>query len=640
MTINDTDRPRVRFSLRWKITLPFMLLALLLGLGATYLVSGYLATSSQERFLRQLTDNGQQAVDAVVRTEAALLSLERLVANTDGVFEAVEAEDAEDLRARILPLVVNSGADLVVVVNADGVSLLTVRQRPGGEEGEYETPLKGEAYYADWEAVQALLGEPGDGDKRAGLETLALGATGRTDVFVTGGPITTTGGRVLGAVLVGRYVDELAADLRTQSGATVSIYDPLGSLLASSNESAAAETQALPEEAMAQLASGSQDQSPVRSLMIGGTPYGEVLTPFVARGGADFLGFLGISLPEVAGSSVGAGPDPTVVVALSALALLLVVIIGLLISNSITRPLVRMADASTAVATGHLDTRLPVKGSDEISVLAGTFNRMVEGLREGLIYHDLLGRAVTPEVREELRRTISEGARAVSVQEERATVLVAGLRGVTGRSGQDAAKVMASLGEYFAALVPLVAHHGGVVYRFDGDLTVALFGLLPKPSPAPVGAMQAAHAAFELIDLVDRINVRREEAGLRALALGVAVATGAIVAGGLGTRDRIQYTVIGEAVDTALELERVLRESSAEGLLLDGAAYRALGGSRSHFDFGRHGRAQVRGRTTPLEMYEVVGRNRRLLEAGGATFFDDPTSPYGRQPSPAAQPAE
>jgi adenylate cyclase len=635
-TSNDIERPRVRFSLRWKITLPFMLLALMLGLGATYLVSAYLATSAQERFLRQLSDSGQQALDGVVRTEGDLLALERLVANTDGVFEAVQAEDAEDLRDRILPLVINSGADLVVVVNPEGISLLTVRQKPGGQEGEYET-LRGEAYYADWESVQALLGPSAAGGKRAGLETLALGEDGRTDVFLTGGPISTTTGQTLGAVLVGRYVDELAIDLRTQTGATMSIYDPLGSLLASSNESASPDVQALPEDTITHLTSGDQDQSPVRSLMIGGTPYGEVLTRLVARGGEDFLGFIGVSLPEATVTTTG-GPDPRVVVALSALALLLVVIIGLLISNSITRPLVRMADASTAVATGNLEARVPVEGSDEISVLAGTFNRMVEGLREGLIYHDLLGRAVTPEVREELRRSLSDGARAASVQATRATVLVAGLRGVgTGRGAQDPAKAMASLSEYFAALVPLVAHHGGVVYRFDGEIAVALFGLLPKPSPAPVGAMQAAHAAFELIELVERLNSRRSDAGLHRLSLGVAVATGGIVAGGLGTRDRIQYTVIGEAVESALEMERFLRETSAEGLLVNGGAHKALGGARSHFAFGRHGQAQVRGNAAPLEIFEVVGRSRRLLEAGGADFFDDTTAPLEKDAPPAME---
>jgi adenylate cyclase len=149
--------------------------------------------------------------------------------------------------------------------------------------------------------------------------------------------------------------------------------------------------------------------------------------------------------------------------------------------------------------------------------------------------------------------------------------------------------------------------------------------------------MQAAHAAFELIELVERLNSRRSGPGLHRLSLGVAVATGGIVAGGLGTRDRIQYTVIGEAVESALEMERFLRESSAEGLLVNGGAHKALGGARSHFEFGRHGQAQVRGNAAPLEIFEVVGRSRRLLEAGGADFFDDTTAPLEKDAPPAME---
>ena len=627
-TAGRSERPRVRFSLRWKITLPFMMLALALGLGATYLIGSFLSASEQERFLRQLTGSGQQAADGFVRVERDLLGVERLVANTEGVLESLIAKDAEGMRDRVVPLVVTTAADLVVILDEQGVSLLTIRQRPLGERGEYET-LRNEGFYAEWELVRALLSGGAADEKRAGLETLGPGTPGQTEVLLVGGRIIGSGERVLGVVLVGDYLDGMVQGLRTSAGANVSIYSPDGAMLASTLDTDSPQSLVVPGETLAILSQGSAEQSPVRRVEVAEVPYGEVLTPLLARNTRDNLGVLGVSLIETAATETGgAGLDMTTVVLLSALALLLVVIIGLLISNSITRPLVRMADASTAVATGNLDTRVPEGGTDEISVLAGTFNRMVQGLQEGLIYHDLLGRAVTPEVREELRRTLAEGARTASVQSARATVLVAGLRGVsTENSRSDPAKTMESLSEYFAALVPLIAHHGGVVYRFDGDLAVALFGLLPKPSPAPVGALQATHAGFELIDLVARLNSRRQEAGLSRLPFGVAVATGEVVAGGLGTRDRVQYTIIGEAVDTGLQIERVLRDTGAEGLIIGSETYHALGGARAHFEFGRRGQAQVGGRGAPLEINEVVGRNRRLLEAGGAGFFDDTTAP-------------
>ena len=60
---SSIDRPRVRFSLRWKITLPFMFLALALGLAATVIVNRVLGEAEEVRFLRQLADSGQQAAD-------------------------------------------------------------------------------------------------------------------------------------------------------------------------------------------------------------------------------------------------------------------------------------------------------------------------------------------------------------------------------------------------------------------------------------------------------------------------------------------------------------------------------------------------------------------------------------------------
>ena len=122
------DTPQVQFSLRWKIAIPFMVLALALGLGVIALVQQLLSGDIQERLARQLASSGQQAVDAVVLLESDLLKVERLVANSEGVPQGVVAADAEAVRAVVLPLAVNANSDLVAVVNSAGTSLLTVRR--------------------------------------------------------------------------------------------------------------------------------------------------------------------------------------------------------------------------------------------------------------------------------------------------------------------------------------------------------------------------------------------------------------------------------------------------------------------------------------------------------------------------------
>ena len=185
--------PRVRVSLLWKITLPFMLLAMVLGLGAALLINDLLSQEDTDRFLRQLVDAGQQATDAVVRSAIDMLELERLIANTEGVAEAVTVGNAEDLRARVLPLVLNAGADVVAVVDTDGTSIVTVRRRPDAAPGDYDT-LRGESYYGGWAFVQRVFDGVTDevvGDKHAGLAALEFDGEEHY-VFFVAGPLLET----------------------------------------------------------------------------------------------------------------------------------------------------------------------------------------------------------------------------------------------------------------------------------------------------------------------------------------------------------------------------------------------------------------------------------------------------------------
>ena len=121
--------PRVRFSIRWKIILPFILLALVLGLGVVFLVNRQFGQADEVRFLRQLRDSGQQATDEVVRIEERLLEVQRTIANTQGVPEALALLQAERLRNIILQTMVNTDTDIAVILDREGTSLLAIRKR-------------------------------------------------------------------------------------------------------------------------------------------------------------------------------------------------------------------------------------------------------------------------------------------------------------------------------------------------------------------------------------------------------------------------------------------------------------------------------------------------------------------------------
>lgn len=628
-TTSSSDQPRVRFSLRWKITLPFMFLALVLGLVATVIVNQFLGEAEKVRFLRQLIDSGQQAADEVVRVEERLLEIERAIANTEGVPEAVALSDAEDLRERVLSLVFNTDVDVAVLLDRQGTSLLAARRSsPGAPQGDYVI-LRGEGYYQDWPFVQRVLGldsQAGDnedpiGNKQAGLHSIRLGEEEEFVLFVAG-PMVNEEGTIFGAVLVGEYLDNLIDRLSEDARAEVSVYDvntqQLMSSTFKSEETWDPPGLTLSSEIILAAQSPEGEGGPYRTIEVAMHVYGEVLTPFQVRRGSEEVGVIGISLLR------GDDPDQvyreyqertTLVIQIGAGALVLIVFTGLLISNTITQPLVDIADASAQVAIGNLDTHVKEKGRDEVGVLARTFNSMVDGLREGAVYRDLLGRAVTPEVREQLRGSLAKGGVLLEGQTAKATILFVDLRGFTSMAEEaEPEEVMRTLNEYFSGIVPIVARHGGVVNKFDGDAIMAFFGILPRRVPPQVSALQATHAALEIQDFVKRVKELRSSNWLPALEVGIGISTGEVIAGGLGTSDRLHYTVIGDTVNTAQRIQQITREAGSGNLMISEDTYNYLDKTRKQFEFGRCGRAQLRGKRQEVMVYEVTGRWTRLVD--------------------------
>lgn len=543
-----------------------------------------------------------------MRAENELLRLERQIANTDGVGEAAAAGDAERLRTLVLPLVLNAQADMVAILDQQGTSLLAIRHRPGGAAGEYDS-LRGEGFYAAWPAVGSILVgqvDPQMGDKQAGLESLRFGDQ-TVEVFFTGGPLKDASGRPLGAILVGQYLPDLVADLEEEAGAHASVYDAAGgALLNTTLEPEDPATLAIAPASLAAALGPAAGGNPLRSIEVSGSDYTEVLMPLTARQGNTTLGVLGVSMLH-APSQAAQSRDVTMVIAFGVLALLVVVVIGLVISNSITRPLVAIADASTRVALGNLDTQVVATGNDEIGVLGRTFNQMVETLRTG-----------TPGAAPAAKpsRTAPEATTTGPVmagQRVRAAVLFADLRGLAAVGQRaDATLLVNAVHKYSTVVSGILTRHGGVVSLLEGAGVMAFFGVLPQRLPPPVSALQAVHAGLECLEFMRRFNQDRGGA-VPAMMLGVGVSSGEVIAGSVGESGRQRYTVIGEQVAVAQRLQAIAGEMDEGGVLIAESTYRLLGGAQNHFIFGRYGRAQVTGQDQDFGVYELRGRSTRLV---------------------------
>ena len=126
----------------------------------------------------------------------------------------------------------------------------------------------------------------------------------------------------------------------------------------------------------------------------------------------------------------------------------------------------------------------------------------------------------------------------------------------------EPAEVMKTLNDYFAGWCRSSPLHGGVVNKFDGDAVMAFFGILPKYIPPKVSALQATHAGLEMLEHIRSVNKERTEAGKQAFEMGIGISTGTVIAGGLGSEDRVHYTVVG---DTSIPLSGSSRSPAISG---------------------------------------------------------------------------
>ncbi len=621
MRHNDNN-PRIRLSLRWKITLPFMFLAFFLALGAILIVTRLSTESGQLQFLRQLLDSGQQAADEVVRVEERLLEVERAIANTEGVMSAVALGDAEALRERILGLIISSRIDVAVILERDGTSLLTSR-RAGAEIPEI---LRGEGFYTDWSFVRQVLQLDAEvvddvGEKQVGLQVIFLGEEEVAVLFIAA-PLIDESGTILGAVLTGAYLDNVAAQLSESARTAVSFYDTqTGQLLCTTFEDRMTWVPAnlvLSSELIEIAGDEDRDEEPYRTIEVAGKTYGEIITPFEVRQGMLELGMLGVALfgaedPDLAYATYQ--KRITSIILIGALALILVVSVGLYLSHTITRPLIEIAEASAQVAAGDLTTQVTTRSGDEVGMLGSAFNQMVEELREGAMYRNLLGRTMSPEMREQLKETMQKGESFHQGQVGRGTVLFAEIRGVSfNQTEHDPTELMRTLNEYYASLSEIVHQHGGVVHRFDGRSLTAIFGILPRNLPPQVSALQATHAGFEMLNAVRAIQITADIDSAPTWDIGVGLSTGTVLSGGLATEDQMHYTVIGDAIAIAESIQRITRDSTGIKLVIDQQTYRYLKSVRSQFAFGWEEQVQIEELGRDVKVYEVSDRSSRLLD--------------------------
>jgi adenylate cyclase len=164
----------------------------------------------------------------------------------------------------------------------------------------------------------------------------------------------------------------------------------------------------------------------------------------------------------------------------------------------------------------------------------------------------------------------------------------------------DPQHLVALLNEYFTEMVGIVMQEDGVVDKYIGDAIMAVFGAPVPKAEDPVNAVRAAvRMRRALVDL----NARLQTRGLPMLRTGIGIHTGVVVAGNIGSEKRMEYTVIGDAVNLASRLETSTKELGVDVLISEQTYQRT-----KHVAIARPVREiTVKGRAQAVLAYEVLG---------------------------------
>jgi adenylate cyclase len=179
-------------------------------------------------------------------------------------------------------------------------------------------------------------------------------------------------------------------------------------------------------------------------------------------------------------------------------------------------------------------------------------------VRYQLLRRYLPAAAVERVLREHPDEALAQGGRQVTV-----TLLASDLRGFTAMSEKlSPSDTMELLNGYHGAMIEVIERHGGAIDKFIGDGTLVVFGL--RSSDAD-GARAAVACAKDMLEALALHNEERAAAGEEPLRMGIGVHTGPVIAGNLGIPGRrLEFTVIGDAVNTASRLEGQTKASGCE----------------------------------------------------------------------------
>lgn len=269
-------------------------------------------------------------------------------------------------------------------------------------------------------------------------------------------------------------------------------------------------------------------------------------------------------------------------------------------SRAASRPLVEMSKAVGEIGKGDFSQRVPVRSRDELGEVAGAINEMAKGLEEGAFIKSTFKRYVSASVVDEI---LKDPAKIRLGGERREmTVFFSDIAGFSTLAEKlEPEKLVELINEYLSEMTDLIFAHRGTLDKYEGDAIMAFWN---APIAQPDHALRACRAALDNIAALRRLQASWAERGLTGFDIRIGINTGPMIVGNMGSPSRLEYTVLGDAVNIGARLEQENKNFGTKIMISDSTLTAA---GRENLEVRELGEVTVKGRQQTVKVYELLG---------------------------------
>ncbi|HOH36144.1 MAG TPA: adenylate/guanylate cyclase domain-containing protein, partial [Spirochaetota bacterium] len=267
-------------------------------------------------------------------------------------------------------------------------------------------------------------------------------------------------------------------------------------------------------------------------------------------------------------------------------------------SKTITKPIRKLVSISSEIRNGKFDISVKSKSRDEIGILSESFEDMARGLAEREKMKDAFGKFVNKEIAD----MILKNELKLGGERKTAAVFFSDIRSFTAISENlQPEEVVDFLNEYMSVMVDCVNKTNGVVDKFIGDAIMAVWG---TPISRGNDTANAVEGALMMREALKKFNKGRGSAKKPVINIGCGINTGPVLAGQIGSHDRMEYTVIGDTVNLASRIES-LNKPFCTDILISSDSYNLV---KDLYLCTPMEKITVKGKKDPQQIYAVISR--------------------------------